>query len=70
MAKYLEQSSASAGGVRESAADARERRYAAARQGRVATRSRVLSELMEKRSDLVGVYGPADLTVELLRWSA
>jgi hypothetical protein len=70
MARYLEQSSASSGGVHESTAEARERRYAAARQRRVAARARVLSELLDQREDLAGVHGPADLAVEMLRWSA
>jgi hypothetical protein len=56
--------------VRESAAEAGEHRRTATRQRRIASRSRALSELLEERNELVGVYEPADLAVEMLRWSA
>ena len=40
------------------------------KQERVAARARELSDLMERRPELAGVYGPADLTAEAVRWSA
>ena len=40
------------------------------REVRAASRSRELVELMDRRPELAGVYRPADLTVEAIRWSA
>ena len=37
---------------------------------RAAARSRELSDLLERRPELAGVYGPADLAAEAVRWSA
>jgi len=34
------------------------------------TRARGLSELLVRRPELTGVYKPADVTAEALRWSA
>ena len=39
------------------------------RQDRAATRMRGLTALMVKRPDLTGVYGPADVAAEAVRWS-
>mgnify|MGYP003707192201 CR=1 len=41
-----------------------------ARKARVAVRPRDLVDLMVRRPDLVGVYKPADVAVESIRWSA
>jgi hypothetical protein len=41
----------------------------APRQARAATRMRGLTALMVKRPDLTGVYGPADIAAEAVRWS-
>ncbi len=40
-----------------------------ARKRRVAVRPAELVELMARRPDLVGVYKPADVAVEAIRWS-
>jgi hypothetical protein len=40
------------------------------RQRRVAYRIRMLNDLMERRAELAGVHGPADVTVEATTWSA
>jgi hypothetical protein len=40
------------------------------RQRRAAARAKELADLMERRPDLAGVYLPADLTAEAIRWSA
>ena len=40
------------------------------RQSRAAARSRDLSDLMQRRPDLAGVYPPADVATEAVRWSA
>ena len=40
------------------------------KQERAAARARELSDLLERRPELAGVYGPADLTAEAVRWSA
>lgn len=45
-------------------------RNATATQARALTRVRVLGDLFERRPDLEGVYSPADLTAEAVRWSA
>ena len=37
---------------------------------RAIIRVRGLAELFERRPDLAGVYSPADLTAEAVRWSA
>lgn len=37
---------------------------------RAVTRARGLAELLHRRPELVGVYTPADVTAEGLRWSA
>lgn len=37
---------------------------------RAAARTRELSDLLERRPELAGVYGPADLAAEAVRWSA
>ena len=37
---------------------------------RVVSHARELSELFERRPDLAGVYSPADLTLDAVRWSA
>ena len=42
----------------------------AAAQHRAITHVRGLTDLFDRRPDLAGVYGPADLTAEALRWSA
>lgn len=39
-------------------------------QRRAAARTLELAELLERRPDLWGVYLPADLTAEGVRWSA
>jgi hypothetical protein len=36
---------------------------------RAAARARDLVDLMERRPELAGVYRPADLAVEAIRWS-
>lgn len=36
---------------------------------RAINRVRVLADLFARRPDLTGVYPPADLTAEALRWS-
>jgi len=40
------------------------------REVRAAARARDLVELMDRRPELAGVYRPADLAVEAIRWSA
>ncbi|CAI9402271.1 hypothetical protein [Nocardioides sp. T2.26MG-1] len=40
------------------------------KEARAAARARDLVELMERRPELAGVYPPADLAVEAIRWSA
>jgi hypothetical protein len=40
------------------------------RQRRMAHRSRELAELLDRRPDLWGVYGPADVAVEFTLWCA
>ncbi|MFC7495655.1 MULTISPECIES: hypothetical protein [unclassified Nocardioides] len=37
---------------------------------RAITRARGLSELLDRRPELSGVYKPADVTAEGVRWSA
>jgi hypothetical protein len=37
---------------------------------RAAVRTKELSDLLERRPELAGVYGPADLAAEAVRWSA
>jgi len=37
---------------------------------RVVTRARGLADLLRRRPELVGVYDPADVTAEALRWTA
>jgi hypothetical protein len=37
---------------------------------RAVTRARGLSDLLLRRPELTGVYLPADVTAEALRWSA
>ena len=37
---------------------------------RAAARTREVSDLLERRPELAGVYGPADLTAEAVRWCA
>lgn len=37
---------------------------------RAVARARGLSELLVRRPELAGVYPPADVTAEALRWSA
>ena len=37
---------------------------------RAVTRARGIAELLHRRPELVGVYTPADVTAEGLRWSA
>lgn len=37
---------------------------------RAFTRARGLSELLVRRPELTGVYLPADVTLEAVRWSA
>jgi len=39
------------------------------RQRRVAHRVRILNDLMQRRAELAGVHGPADVTVEATTWS-
>ncbi len=43
---------------------------APARKPRVAVRPQDLVDLMARRPDLAGVYGPADVAAEAIRWSA
>ena len=43
---------------------------AAPRKPRVAVRPQDLVDLMARRPDLIGVYKPADVAVEAIRWSA
>lgn len=40
------------------------------RERRAAHRAQVLAELLDRRPDLWGVYGPADLAAESVLWSA
>jgi len=40
------------------------------KEGREIRCTRNLVELLEKRTELRGVYGPADQLAETLRWSA
>jgi hypothetical protein len=40
------------------------------KQVRAAARSRELVDLMRRRPDLAGVYPPADVAAEAIRWSA
>lgn len=40
------------------------------REVRAAARARDLVQLMDRRPELAGVYRPADLAVEAIRWSA
>ncbi|CAI9402276.1 hypothetical protein [Nocardioides sp. T2.26MG-1] len=42
---------------------------AATRKARVAVRPQDLVDLLARRPDLVGVYKPADVAVEAIRWS-
>lgn len=42
---------------------------AVVKEHRAAARARDLVELMERRPELAGVYRPADLAVEAIRWS-
>lgn len=42
----------------------------AAQQRRAAARARDLTVLLRHRPDLAGVYAPADLAVDAVRWSA
>ena len=37
---------------------------------RAVTRARGLADLLVRRPELTGVYTPADVTLEALRWSA
>ncbi|KQW47509.1 hypothetical protein ASC77_13725 [Nocardioides sp. Root1257] len=37
---------------------------------RAVTRARGLSDLLVRRPELAGVYSPADVTAEAVRWSA
>ena len=37
---------------------------------RAVTRARGLSDLLSRRPELTGVYLPADVTADALRWSA
>jgi len=37
---------------------------------RAATWARELADLLQRRPELAGVYGPADLTAESVRWCA
>lgn len=39
-------------------------------QPRAVTRARGLSDLLIRRPELAGVYSPADVTAEAVRWSA
>ncbi len=41
-----------------------------AREHRAAKATRNIFQLLESRSELVGVYAPADQLAETLRWSA
>jgi hypothetical protein len=43
---------------------------ARAREARALSHARVLGDLFERRPDLAGVYSPADLAAESVRWSA
>jgi hypothetical protein len=40
------------------------------KQERAAARTRELSDLLDRRPELAGVYGPADLTAQAVRWCA
>jgi hypothetical protein len=40
------------------------------KQVRAAVRTRELSDLLGRRPELAGVYGPADLAAEAVRWCA
>ena len=42
----------------------------AATEARALAHARVLADLFERRPDLTGVYPPADLAAEAVRWSA
>ena len=39
-------------------------------ESRAVTRVRGLGDLMSRRPELAGVYGPADVAAEAIRWSA
>lgn len=41
-----------------------------ANESRVVTRTRGLGDLMARRPELAGVYTPADVATEAIRWSA
>lgn len=41
-----------------------------AAEARALSRARELADLFTRRPDLEGVYKPADLTAEAVRWSA
>jgi hypothetical protein len=42
----------------------------AATEVRALAHAKVLTDLFERRPDLTGVYPPADLAAEAVRWSA
>jgi hypothetical protein len=41
-----------------------------ATEARALVHAKVLADLFDRRPDLAGVYPPADLTAEAVRWSA
>lgn len=43
---------------------------AARRERRAAARAQGVVELLQRRPELAGVHGPADLTAEAVRWLA
>jgi hypothetical protein len=47
-----------------------ERAAESASEPRAVTRARGLTDLLVRRPELTGVYLPADVTAEALRWSA
>ena len=54
----------------EPAADGALRRLVELRERRAAARAHGVVALLQRRPDLAGVYEPADLTAEAVRWSA
>jgi hypothetical protein len=45
-------------------------RTTVAAQARAVTHARELADLFDRRPELAGVYPPADLSAEAVRWSA
>jgi hypothetical protein len=54
----------------QQATDVRVRMSVPAKESSAVTRTRGLSDLMVRRPELAGVYKPADVATEAIRWSA